>query len=333
MQNPFDNPAFSMAELTKSINILPNSYGRVGQMGIFPERGVRTRQVLVEYKSGRLNLLQSRPLGSPGALHENEKRQMRSFIIPHIPYDAELLPDEYQSIRAFGSETGLQQYARLMNDKLQSMRNKHAITLEHLRMGALKGEVLDADGSKIYNWFEEFGIKQKIIDFKLSDPKTEVLEKCMELLDFMEENLEGELMTRAHALVSKEFFRQLINHAKVKEAYARWRDGEALRADMRRGFEFGGVTFEQYLGQASTADGTPRRFIAEKEGHVFPMGTLDTFETVFAPGDFLEAANTIGKSVYAKQEPRKFNRGIDIHTQSNPLPICYRPKVLIKLLS
>jgi hypothetical protein len=331
MQNPFDNPAFSMAELTKSINILPNSYGRVGQMGLFPERGVRTRQVMVEYKAGRLNLLQSKPLGSPGALHENEKRQMRSFIIPHIPYDGEILPDEYQSIRAFGSETGIQQYARLMNDKLQSMRNKHAITLEHLRIGALKGEVLDADGSKIYNWFEEFGIKQMVVDFKLDDPKSEVLEKCMEVLDYVEENLEGEIMTRAHTLVSKEFFRKLVNHPKVKEAYARWRDGEALRSDMRRGFEFGGITFEQYLGQATTVEGKVRRFVAENEGHVFPMGTLDTFETVFAPGDFLEAANTIGKSVYAKQEPRKFNRGIDIHTQSNPLPICYRPKVLVKL--
>ena len=36
-----------------------------------------------------------------------------------------------------------------MADHLQSMRNsnKHAITLEHLRMGALKGVILDADGS------------------------------------------------------------------------------------------------------------------------------------------------------------------------------------------
>ncbi len=57
---------------------------------------------------------------------------------------------------------------------------------------------------------------------------------------------------------------------------------------------------------------------------------MNTFETVFAPADFTETVNTIGKEVYAKQEPRKFNRGIDLHTQSNPLPICYRPGELVK---
>lgn len=141
-------------------------------------------------------------------------------------------------------------------------------------------------------------------------------------------------MSGVHALVSKEFFRKLITHAKVKDAYARWRDGEALRSDLRKGFEFGGITFEQYLGQVSTIDGEVRRFIKENEGHCIPMNTLDTldtFETIYAPADFLETANTIGKAVYAKQETRKFNRGVDLHTQSNPLPICYRPKVLVKL--
>ena len=331
MQDPFNNPAFSMAEMTKAINLLPNNYGRIGQMGIFPERGSRHRQVLVEYKSGRLNLLPTRPLGADGTKHENEKRHVRSFLIPHIPYDAEVLPDEYQSIRAFGSETELQQLSQIMNSKLQSMRNKHAITLEHLRIGAIKGEVLDADGTPLYDWFDEFDITPQVIKFGLANDKTEVIEKCMEVLDYMEENLNGEIMSGVHALVSKEFFRKLITHPKVKEAYARWRDGEMLRSDMRRHFELGGITFEQYLGQASTSDGTVRRFIEENKGHVFPLGTLDTFETVFAPADFLETANTMGQALYAKQEARKFNRGIDIHTQSNVLPICYRPNVLVKI--
>ena len=51
----------------------------------------------------------------------------------------------------------------------------------------------------------------------------------------------------------------------------------------------------------------------------------------FAPADFNETANTLGQALYAKQEPRKFDRGTDLHTQSNPLPMCHRPGVLIKL--
>ena len=37
--NPFlNNPAFSMASLTAAINILPNMYGRVNQLGLMPEK-------------------------------------------------------------------------------------------------------------------------------------------------------------------------------------------------------------------------------------------------------------------------------------------------------
>src|SRR3546814_4745063 len=47
---------------------------------------------------------------------------------------------------------------------LETMRNKHAITLEHLRMGALKGEILDADGSVISNLFTEFQITPQSVN-------------------------------------------------------------------------------------------------------------------------------------------------------------------------
>ena len=59
--------------------------------------------------------------------------------------------------------------------------------------------------------------------------------------------------------------------------------------------------------------------------------TVETFATYFAPADFNETANTMGQQLYAKQEPRKFERGTDLHTQSNPLPMCHRPGVLVKL--
>ena len=102
---------------------------------------------------------------------------------------------------------------------------------------------------------------------------------------------------------------------------------------MRSGFTFGGITFEEYRGQASDINGTVRKFIAPGEAHAFPLGTVDTFGTYLAPADFNETVNTLGQPLYAKQEPRKFERGTDLHTQSNPLPMCHRPGVLVKLTS
>ncbi|TLW81870.1 major capsid protein, partial [Wolbachia endosymbiont of Drosophila santomea] len=31
-------------------------------------------------------------------------------------------------------------------------------------------------------------------------------------------------------------------------------------------------------------------------------------------------------------EPRRFDRGTDLHTQSNSLPMCHRPGVLVKVV-
>jgi hypothetical protein len=211
------------------------------------------------------------------------------------------------------------------------MRNKHAITLEHLRMGALKGVILDANGEVIYDLYREFGITQSVVNFVFSSKDTDVRTQCTHALALIDENLKGEYMTDAHCLCSKEFFAALISHAKVKEAFAIWQQGAMLINDVRKGFTFGGVTFEEYRGQATDSEGRPRRFIAPGEAHLFPLGTVDTFATYFAPADFNETVNTLGQPLYAKQEPRKFDRGTDLHTQSNPLPMCHRPGVLIKL--
>jgi hypothetical protein len=286
---------------------------------------------MVEEQNGVLTLLPTLPPGSPGTLGKRGKRTVRSFTVPHIPHDDVVLPEEVQGIRAFGTEDTTQAYASVLITHLQNMRNKHAITLEHLRMGALKGVILDADGATLFDLYSEFGITAKSVNFQLGTATTDVKKKCLEVLRHVEDNLKGEVMTRVHALVSAEFFDALTSHPKVIEAYQRWQDGAALRDDMRSGFPFAGITFEEYRGVASDADGNSRRFIAANEGHCFPLGTLGTFATYFAPADFNETANTLGQPLYAKQEPRKFERGTDLHTQSNPLPMCLRPAVLVKL--
>lgn len=331
MQNLFANPAFSMANLTAAINLVPNRYGRLEDLNLFPAKPTRFRQIIIEERNGVLNLLPTMPPGSPGTVGTRGKRKVRSFVIPHIPHDDVVLPEEVQGIRAFGSETELETLAGVLARHLETMRNKHAITLEHLRMGALKGEILDADGSTIYNLYDEFGIDATNMSLGLADVKTNVRNKCVKVLGEMEKALQGEFMTGVRCLCSPSFFEALTSHANVVESYSRFQEGAWLREDVRTGFTYGGITFEEYRGQASSADGTVRKFIADGEAHCFPVGTVDTFGTYFAPADFNETVNTLGQPVYAKQAPRQFDRGTDLHTQSNPLPMCHRPGVLIKL--
>ncbi|BBO92056.1 major capsid protein [Desulfosarcina ovata] len=332
MLDPFtSSDAFSMTSLTRAINILPNNYGRVREMNLMPGKGVRTRTIAVEEKNGVLNLLQTQPVGSPGLQNSRGKRTVRNFTIPHIPLDDVIMPESYQGVRAFGSENDLTGIAQVVNDVLQTMRNKHAITLEHLRMGALKGIILDADATTLYNLYTEFGISQKTVSFAMATSTTDIPAKCRAVSRHIEDNLKGEVMSGVHCLCSETFFDGLVGHDSVKEAYLNWSAAaERIGEDTRKGFKFQGITFEEYRGTADDIDGNARAFITAGDAHFFPVGTMSTFETLFAPADFNETANTLGLELYAHQEPRKHNRGVDLHTQSNPLPICYRPGVLVK---
>ena len=67
------------------------------------------------------------------------------------------------------------------------------------------------------------------------------------------------------------------------------------------------------------------------EAHFLPVGVAGPFRRYNAPADFVETANTLGLPRYAKQEvDAQFARWVMPHVQANPLPICTRPRVLIK---
>ena len=66
--NPFDAGGYTLAEMTQAINILPNIYTRLGEMGLFRFEGVTQRSVIIEQAEGVLNLLPTVPLGGPATV-------------------------------------------------------------------------------------------------------------------------------------------------------------------------------------------------------------------------------------------------------------------------
>lgn len=341
MLNPFTATGFDMVAMTAAMTKLPNLYNRLGPI-FGTGSGITTTSVAIEQMNGTLNIVRSRPRGAPADKPIMDKRALRIFAVPHIPLEDVLLPEDYQSVRAFGSTSAMETQAGIMLRKLTKMRNAIDQTREHLRMGALKGVILDADGSTMYNLYTEFGItvasaagdvgKYLTVDFALDDEDTDVRAKCADVLQHIEMNLRGETMSGVRVLVDNTFYKALVSHPKVEKAFSQYVVlNQNLASDYRQRFEFGGLTFEVYSATWTDKDGTSRLAIASGEGHAFPEGTGNTFEEVFAPGNFLETANTVGLPYYAKQEPRKFNAGIDIWAESNPLPICKRPEILVKV--
>jgi hypothetical protein len=334
----FNSPQFSVRALTDAVNVVPNRYGRLNELNLFPADGIRTTFVEIEFQNGVLNLVPLKKRGEPAAKNVAANRGLKVFRTFHFPLEDAILVSDLTNVRAFGTDDQMVGVMDEVNDLLAEMRAKHAITLEYYRWGALKGEILDESGNSVVNLFTEFGVAQKTVDFVLGTAGTNVEAKITEVLEHIEDNLMGETMSGVHALVSSEFFAKFTAHEQVREAYRYFSStADPMRQDVRRSFFHKGITFEVHRGSATKVNEdkttTLRRFIAANEGVAFPLGTTNSFKTYFSPGDFIEALGTRGQEVYAKQEVMKYGRGVDLWTESNPLPICKRPALLVKIHS
>ncbi|WP_444885982.1 major capsid protein [Microbulbifer sp. PSTR4-B] len=329
MGNPFARPEFNMASLTEAIKLLPNMYDRTGKLNLFKEKKITSRTALIEYKNGRFYLIKSQQLGAPGQSHKTGKRNIKSFLVPHYPLEGEILPEQYANIRAFGSTSSLASLAEVMNDTLQDLKDSHDITQENARMGAIKGVITDADGSTIYNLYNEFNITKKVITFNHND---DFRIKTLELKRHIEDNIYGDAMDGVRVEVSQEFMDFFVTHDSVEKPYLHHAEAsQRLGGDPRKSFEFQGVIFSEYRGKAMDSQGNTQRFIGAGSGHAYPTGTHRTFQEIIAPADFLETVSTLGERYYVKSEARKFNRGVDVHTQSNVLAMCNNPSVLAEV--
>lgn len=326
---PMINPLniFSVSDLAETVNLIPNKYGRLNEMNLFPVKGSTVDTISIEEKNGVLTMIPSGPDGYPGVVGSRKKRKIRTFKIPQMVFDEHLSAKDVNGARAFGGNTQ-QVLAEELTDKLELCRGNHDITLEFLRMGAMKGKIIDGDGeSVLYDLFDEFGITKKNFDFKFSAAGTDIKKVCLNIARHIEDNLMGESMSGIRVLVDSVFFDALTSHPKVVAAYERWESGAALRDDMRSGFPFGGLIFEEYRGKANSINGL-KTFLDEGAGQAFPEGTGRSFKTYAGPADFNEAVGKLGQLYYAKITPTKNDRGFDIHTQANVLPISSRPGCL-----
>lgn len=328
MLDVFKTDAFSLLSLTAAINKLPYVPGRLGAMGLFKEQGITTLTAMVEEQAGKLALIPTAARGTMPNVLGKGTRTARVFRVPHVPLNTAVMADEVQGVRLFGSEDSTETVTAVVNDKLEAMRQSHELTHEWHRVGAVKGLVLDADGSStIYDLFDEFGLVQTEVNFDFANADLDVKAKALELKRAVETALGGTPFQRIHAMCGDDFFDALVGHPKVENAFELYTSGAFYHEDQREGFEYpNGVVWENYRGQVGAT-----KFFADEEGYAFPVGAPDLFFHWSAPANFMETVNTVGQKIYAKQEVMKFDVGVELHTQSNPLLICTRPQCLIKL--
>lgn len=325
----FEDDAFSVTSLIAALNDEHPVPGQISNAGLFVESGTTTVTVQIEKAGSSLQLVPAAPRGAGGLVVNGSKRQLIPFNCVHLPQTFSILADEIQGIRAFGSRTELQAVQDVVNARYIPVRNQLAATHEFQRVGAIQGQIIDADGvSVLTDLFERFGLTQQsqAIGFHAEPKQSTIDANIVEALDKQDDALGAATSTGAVAWCGKAFWAKLIADGHAREAYLNHEAAAALRGDRRRQFEYGGVLWVRYTGKIGN-----RAFIADNEAYLVPEGVPELFRTIFAPANYMETVNTLGVPYYGKLERMPFDKGVIGEAQSNPLHICTKPTAVIKL--
>jgi hypothetical protein len=314
---------FTAQSLTAAINdlqVVPTLL-----QAVFEEAGVTTTEVAIERRADALSLVPAVPRGAPGKPYAMAKRDGLTFTTAHLPQRATIHADSLQNVRAFGSDQ-LYTVEQRRNELLGVMRADLDTTLEHLRIGALMGQVLNSNGSVMYDLLAEFGVSQQTHAMALATTTTKLRTKFVEARRKAEAAL-GNLRPKAWlCLAGAQFFDAVADHPSTEAFLANQPAAAELRADNRGGFEIGGVVVSEYsFGTA----GTP--WINTAEAYLVPVGAPGLMIGRFAPADYVSTINTIGLPYYSSSEDLPHGKGISLEAQSNPVFLCTRPRAVIKL--
>ncbi|EHL97711.1 hypothetical protein HMPREF9946_03994 [Acetobacteraceae bacterium AT-5844] len=333
--NIFRQDAFSAIELTSFVERTPFLPTGLGELNIFNPKPIRTTALAVEERAGKLVVIPTSERGAPLKQRTTEKRKMRYFEVPRLAHADTILASELQGIREFGQETVLMQLqtevARRLAGPTGLMSNLE-YTLELHRLGAVQGILLDADGTVLYNWFDEFGITQPAeIAFNLNatSPKDgDLRKKCNAVVRAMMRAAQGAWTpaTRVQAICGDDFWDALTSHQDVVKTYFNWQAAQELRQGTAfASMPFGGIDWKNYQG---SNDNTEIAVPTDKV-KFFPVNAPGVFERAQAPGESFEWVNTPGKDAYVVPIiDRDRNSFWTQELYSYPLHICTRPEML-----
>lgn len=323
--------AFSLESLTAAVNAVPYRPGQVSATGIFEEDSVTTTMISIERRNGKLGLIEPSERGGPGETTDDEDRTKVPVSVPHYQRDDSILADEVQNVREFGEESSLETVIGRVNRKAQRHAQDLTMTLEHQRVGALKGIVTSKSGKTLVNLYNAFGIAvPSAVSLELDVEATLVTSLWQDVVYSIEDSLD-EPYSGIHVFTGRDFHKAMWLHKSVRDTFL-YNDGASvLRQDVPDVFKFGGATWERYkTGAKATTDlGAP--YIAANEARVAVLGVPDLYITRFAPADYNQTVNTPGLPFYSQAVEKPNGKGYDLEVQSNPISICTRPEVLRKL--
>lgn len=323
---------FTSVELTQAVNKLPSLPMRFAPL--FASKGVKTTSVAFDVREGRLFLVANQDRKGTPQQVESPKKSTKILQCAHLPLSDSLLPDDIQDVREFGSDEPANAVTEL-NDRMQALKSPLEVTMEYHRIGALKGVVVDADGTTVlHDMYDTFGISKKALN--ITFPSTvpvntnPILAAILEGKRHAEQKAKGMPIARFEAMVGSDFYDALTGHELVREAFELWLAQQSGWGDndfRKRGFVYGGVT---WIEVSDIVEDKP--LVAADKAHMYPVTYpgFGAYRTFYAPANWMDTVNTVGIPFYAQMESRKLQRGYDLEVQTNPLCASMYPETLVE---
>lgn len=323
---------FTVADYTEELLVIPLQWGTINQLGLFTEEGIETYTVQFEEVTKDGALLVDKVRGERAAANKDYTRKIRSWAVPHFPYDDYISPSDVKGKRAYGNPDQEETLAAVRARKLERIAQNHAWTLEYARAKVITtGDVYAPNGTVALNFYTEFGVTRTEIDFTFGTSTADMLAKGEAAIAQIIDNSNGTVVTGVIALCSSTFFSKLISHASVKAAYQYYSSTqEPLRqrlggnAAMHREFVHGGIRYiemrDSYAGNALIPDG---------DAYFVPQGS-DVFHTYFGPANKFDLLGTIGERSYMFEYPSMRGDKIEIESEMNMLNALRRPQMVVR---
>lgn len=333
----FKQDAFSAQNLTGGIDkegYVPTMLGTIPDLFVPPPLGQpRSKMIFVETRENQAALIQTSPRGSPptDGRKDEASRKAYPFETQRLARKRRINASEIAGIRSFGQITEMQTVEMMVQRYQYLMQRDFALTWEHMRLACVQGKLVDADGSEIYDWADEFG--QDIPDevtwtMSASTGDGSTRSACATAARSIVRNLKG-LGGNAiaiYALCGDAFWDKLIASKEVRETYQFAMQAQQLReATAWQQFFYGGVTFIDYRG----TDDKSAVAVESDKAKFFPAGA-GIFQAVFAPADErFEFVDTPGQEAYSWiVTDNERNMWSDVEMYSYPLFVCTMPQAL-----
>lgn len=331
--NIFDGDAFGTVELNENVvERIDYKPELLGSMNIFEPIYSRSRTIGIINSEHGMTMIPTSETGAPPEELEEEAKNMRPFRTHRLAKGSTIYAEQLQGVLNLPFPEQVKEAQREIADRLSRLTDDMELTHEHMRLGAVLGKVMDADGTTVlYDWFQEWGITQAAeIAFDLQNPATKLRTKIRTLKRAMQKASKGAWTSRSRivALCGDAFFDDLVESKSFTET--KTNNNRSRELEDIEGFSAEFYESVLWINFRGTDDGSALA-IPTDEVRFFPVGVKGAFQVGWAPAEFFPYVNQKGRDRYTmilKDLLRDAWRRVELY--SYPLFICTRPEMLMR---